>query len=42
MGEDGVVLSGSFPAGHLVPHLEANLQKSAVILHREGRRCRFN
>ena len=25
MGEDGVVLSGSFPVGHLVPHLEANL-----------------
>src|SRR5258708_342840 len=32
MGEDGVVLSGSFPAGHLVPHLEANLQKIICLL----------
>jgi len=35
MGEVDVALRGSFLAGHLVPHLEANLQKSAVILRRE-------
>ena len=35
MGEDNVVLHSSFLAGHLVPHLEAILQKSAVILRWE-------
>src|SRR5258708_31036813 len=36
MEEDGVVFGGIFLAGHLVPHLEATLKKSAVILRREN------
>ena len=35
-GEDGVGVSGSFPAGHLVPDQEATLHEGAVIPGRKA------